>query len=285
MKKLVILFLFALFLVNLVQNVSGQAQVLDPPRDGVFDKINSLERKPIPYCALREADVVWSNRIWRTIDMRQKINQVFYYPENPYANWRNFTTVIMDALKEGTINAYMDIPTNEFTMPMTYQEIMGRLEKLDTQQLARPYPPYDLYDTVIATKFNTSDVKMIRIKEDIFFDKQRSQQDVRIIGLCLVRDNYLDDGTFRAREPLFWLYFPEIRQVLAKAEVFNRFNDAERRTFDDIFWKRMFDSYIYKEKNVYDRRITDYAQGLDALLESERIKNDLFKFEHDLWEF
>ncbi len=119
---------------------------------------------------------------------------------------------------------------------------------------------------------------MIRIKEDIYFDKQRSQMDVRIIGVCPVRDNYDENGVFRGKEPLFWIYYPEIRPVLAKAEVFNRFNDAERRTYEDIFWKRMFESYIIKEKNVYDRKVADYAQGLDALLESERIQNQLFSF-------
>lgn len=109
--------------------------------------------------------------------------------------------------------------------------------------------------------------------------------DVRILGICLVRDSYTENGEFRGKEPLFWIYFPEARNVLAKAEVFNRFNDNERRSYDDIFWKRMFDSYIYKEENVFDRKIADYTAGLDALLESERVKNDLFKFEHDLWEF
>lgn len=280
MKKQIILFLLSIVLG------SAYAQVMDsPPRDGVFDKIHTVERKPIPYSPLREADVVWSTRIWRAIDFRQKINQPFYYPENPYNQWRNLMTVIMDALKEGTITAYQVTPTDEFTVPLTYQEIMSRLESSDTVQLPRPYPPYDLYDTVIQVKFNPNDIKMLRIKEDQFFDKQRSMMDVRIIGVCPVRDNFDENGNFRGRDPLFWLYFPEIRPVLAKSEVFNRFNDAERRTYDDIFWKRMFDSYIYKEKNVYDRKIIDYAQGLDALLESERIKGELFKFEHDLWEF
>lgn len=280
MKKQIIIFLLSIMLG------SAYAQVMDsPPRDGVFDKIHTVERKPIPYSPLREADVIWSTRIWRAIDFRQKINQPFYYPENPYNQWRNLMTVIMDALKEGTITAYQVTPTDEFTVPLTYQEIMSRLESSDTVQLPRPYPPYDLYDTVIQVKFNANDVKMLRIKEDQFFDKQRSQMDVRIIGVCPVRDNFDENGNFRGRDPLFWLYFPEIRNVLAKSEVFNRFNDAERRTYDDMFWKRMFDSYIYKEKNVYDRKIVDYAQGLDALLESERIKGELFKFEHDLWEF
>jgi len=264
----------------------SNAQVMDsPPRDGVYDKIHTNERKPIPYSALREADVVWSNRIWRAIDLRQKLNQPFYFPENPHNGWRNFMTVVMDALKEGTITAYQISPTDEFTVPLTYEEIISNLERSDTVQLTRPYPPYEPYDTVLSTKFNSQDVKMIRLKEDVYFDKQRSIMDVRIIGLCPVRDSYDENGVFRGKEPLFWIYYPEIRPVLAKAEVFNRFNDAERRTYEDIFWKRMFESYIIKEKNVYDRKIADYAQGLDALLESERIQNELFLFEHDLWEF
>ena len=108
--------------------------------------------------------------------------------------------------------------------------------------------------------------------------------DVRIIGICPVVDDYLN-GVFRGYKPLFWVYFPEARPIFAKAEVFNRHNSAKRLTYDDVFWKRMFNSYIYKEENVYDRVITDYATGLDALLESERIKTEIFNFEHDLWEY
>jgi gliding motility associated protien GldN len=85
--------------------------------------------------------------------------------------------------------------------------------------------------------------------------------------------------------PLFWVYFPQCREVFAKAEVYNTKNDAERRTLDDVFWKRMFSSYIHKESNVYDRYVNTYASGIDALLESDRIKNDIFVYEHDLWHF
>jgi hypothetical protein len=67
--------------------------------------------------------------------------------------------------------------------------------------------------------------------------------------------------------------------------VFNRNNGAQRRTYDELFWKRAFGSYVVKEENVYDREIADYASGMDALLEAERIKNELFEFEHSLWEF
>jgi gliding motility associated protien GldN len=284
MKKIILLLPVFAFMA-----LMGNAQqVLDsPPLDGAYVKSNIIEKKPISYPYVREADVIWSKRIWRMIEFKEKMNQPFYYPEVPHNNWRNFMTIIMDALKEGTITAYSaNSTTDEFIIPLTYQELMNDMESEDTVTLTRPYPPYDPYDTIMSVKFSSNDVKRIRIKEDIFFDKQRSVTETRIIGICPVKDN-IDPktGESRGNQPLFWIYFPEARPVFAKAEVFNRQNSAAKMTYDDLFWKRMFSSYIYKEDNVYDRKIVDYAAGLDALLESERIKNDLFMFEQNLWEY
>jgi gliding motility associated protien GldN len=285
MKKVVLI----ISLIGLFSGVSyfSVAQVLNsPPRDAVYDKINTLEKKPIAYPFVREADVMWQKRIWRVIDMREKINHPFYYPETPHNQWRSLMQVIMDALKEGAITAYdATLPTDEFTVPLTYQELMKTLERTDTVTLQRPYPPYDPYDTVIKVTFNPTDVKKFRVKEDWFFDKQRSMMDVRILGICPVVDDFDENGNFRGYKPLFWIYFPEARPIFAKAEVFNRHNSANRLTYDDVFWKRVFGSYIYKEDNVYDRKIAEYATGMDALLEAERVKQELFEFEHDLWEY
>lgn len=282
-KSMLILALLVLFIAT---GASAQQLLNTPPRDGVVDEGDRLEKNPIPYPWVRYADFVWKKRIWRMIDVREKINQTFYYPETPHNNWKNFMTVIMDALKEGSITAYdAASPTDEFIVPLTYKELMMRLERSDTVPMQRPYPPYDWYDTVMSEKFSPLDVKRFRIKEDWYFDKQRSMFEVRILGICPVRDNYDENGNFRAFEPLFWIYFPEARPVFARAEVFNRFNNAARMTYDDLFWKRMFNSYIYKEENVYDRKISEYATGIDAMLESERIKESLFDFEQQLWEY
>lgn len=285
MKKVIGILAIVLIVAGFAKTSS--AQVLDsPPRDGVYDKKTTIEKKPITYPWVREADVVWSKRIWRVIDLREKMNQAFYYPEVPHNDLRSLMQVLMDALKEGSITAYdASNPSDEFIVPLTYQEIMNRLERTDSVPMQRPYPPYDWYDTVISVKFNPTDVKRFRIKEDWFFDKQRSVMEVRILGICPVRDNLDEKGIFRAYDPLFWINFPEARPILAKAEVFNRYNSSARKTYDDIFWKRMFASYIYKEDNVYDRRISDYATGVDALMEADRIKSELFNFEHNLWEF
>ena len=282
MKKITLFVFFAIILAGF--NGAVKAQILDnPPQDVIYFDNDVEDMKPIPLPAVRKADITWSKRLWREIDMRQKMNQPFYFPLEPHNNWRNFITVIMDALKEGSITAYDISSTDEFLVPLNYQEIVSRQVDTIHRTLTRPYPPYDQYDTVIYSEFDPNKVSRIRIKEDWYFDKKKSQMLVRILGICPVMIKERNDEEFT--EPLFWIYYPEARPVLAQAEVFNRYNDAARRSYDEIFMKRFFNSYIYKEQNVYDRRISEYAQGLDALLEAERIKLELLNFEQSLWEY
>jgi gliding motility associated protien GldN len=282
MKKITFFIASIIILAGLSTSVSGQ--ILDNfPQDVIYYDNDLEDITPIALPAVRKADIMWSKRIWREIDMRQKMNQPFYYPVIPHNNWRNFITVIMDALQEGSITAYDITSTDEFLVPLTYQEIISRQIDTTHRTLTRPFPPYDQYDTVIYSEFDPGQVTRLRLKEDWYFDKKRSQMLVRILGICPVIIKQREDQEYA--EPLFWIYFPEARPVLAKAEVFNRFNDAARRSYDEVFMKRIFNSYVYKEENVYDRRISEYAQGLDALLEAERVKMELLNFEQGLWEY
>lgn len=278
MKKLILGILLASFCFT------SKAQVFDTPRDGVYDKIHTVNRVPVPYAPLRQADVFWAKRIWRVIDMREKINQPLYYPAVPTNGRINIMTVIIKGLEEGSLTAY-DAQYDDFTLPRQFEDIMRQLNKVDTITATKPYPPYETYDTIIENKFDVATVTMFRVKEDWFFDKQRSVLDVRILGICPVTEDYDDQGEFKGYKPLFWIYFPDARPLFAKNEVFNRFNDGQRLSFDDIFFKRMFGSYVMKESNVYDRRISEYCENMDALLEADRIKNDIFVFEHDVWEY
>jgi gliding motility associated protien GldN len=149
----------------------------------------------------------------------------------------------------------------------------------------------------IEGEIHLKEVKQVLLKELWFFDKQRSVMEVRIIGICPVRvyekdatasgDPEAEEGSqTMLRKQLFWIYFPEARKLLANHEVFNPNNDAERKSFDDIFFKRMFSSYIYQESNAYNNRtVSDYTVGLESLLEAERIKESIFNYEQDLWEY
>ncbi len=266
-------------------SISLNGQILDSPRDGIFDETSTPEKKPIQYFPVREADVAWRKRVWRVIDFRQKMNHPFYYPATPQKNWKNFMTIVMDAVREGSITAY-DPSDDQFLVPLTYQEIEKKYTNIDTVPIYDPDNPQKILRMdVVIEDFDAADVERIQIKEDWFFDKNRSVMDVRIIGICPLKNEYDDDDVYLGMQEMFWIYFPEARPVFAQAEVFNRKNGAERRTYDELFWKRMFASYIYKEENVYDRKISDYAVSIDALLEADRVKNELFTFEQELWEF
>ena len=278
--RILIVVMFALF--------TGQAFAQNV-LDGIYVPEHTPERQVIPYPYLRQADVMWSKRIWRVIDLNEKINLPLKYPSSKQTtNRKNLIDLLMDAIEEGSLTAYSYVD-DEFTLPLTMKDIESRGgSRTDTVQMQRPDPPYDSYDTVIAREFSRDKVIGFRVKEDWFFDKQRSVMDVRIIGIAPLMYAIDEQGNVREgnlKMPLFWVYYPEARKLLANAEVFNRENDAERRSFDDIFQKRLFGSYIYKESNVFDRRIEDYRQGINALLESERIKDEITNFEHDMWEF
>lgn len=262
------------------------SQVLDSkPRDGVYDKKTISQVQPIPYPYLREADVIWTKRIWRVVDLREKMNQPFYYPESPQNQWRSFAQILWDGLKEGTITAYNDDVDDQFTSPMTFKEIQDRVESHDSILVPDPDNEDQMIWAPKITTFEAADVRKFLVKEDYYFDRQRSVFEVRILGICIVKPKMVE-GISMGDQRLFWVYFPDCRNLFAQNEIFNLKNGAAgRMTYDDVFMKRMFSSYIYKEENVYNRTIANYAGGVDALLESERIKNSLQEFEANLWEY
>ena len=256
---------------------------------GAFKKEGTSNRKAAKYAVLREADAIWSKRVWRVIDLNEKMNLAFKYPaSNQTTDRKNLIYVILDAIASDVLIAY-GFEDDEFIRPITLKEILSRGgARTDTIIMQHPEPPYEEYPAVVTTEFSRDKVVGYRVKEDWFFDKQRSVIDVRIIGIAPLI--YAVDETGAIREgnikiPLFWIYYPEARNLLARSEIFNSGNNAQRLSFDDVFQKRLFGSYIYKESNVYDRRISDYAQGLNALQESEHVKEQIVNFEHDMWEF
>ena len=212
----------------------GGGGVLGPGQmqDQLYTKENAPNRRVIPYTYLREADVIWSKRIWRMIDLREKMNLDLYYPPTPNANRKSLWDVLFAAVrnKDNSLTLYSVSPFDydkSFTMPMTKTQADSALAKTIA---------------VVDSNGNTSntsqalvsqDITSYMLKEDWFFDKQRSVMDVRILGMCPIRmetdqsGNEIPGSTL----PMFWIYFPQMRPVFATAEVFNDKNDAERRTY------------------------------------------------------
>ena len=256
--------------------------------DGAYVKETNLTKRVIPYPHLREADVMYKRRIWQEIDLRQKFNHPFYFPLDPIQDRQNLFDVIRDALLvEGSLVAYSAGPLgedDEFTFPLSADSIRKILNPVT---LVKQYDDYgEVIGTVSQTNELASDkVTRYRIKEDWIWDRQRSERYVRILGIAPMMEDFDVDGNSIGFRPLFWLYYPECRYVFANSEVYNMFNDAQRRTYEDLFQKRYFSSYIVKEDNSFNRMIVSYARGLDALAESERIQQELFNLEHDIWHY
>lgn len=289
MKHLKIVFL--LLIVALVSFDTLAQEVIKPPKypntiSGVV-KENSRSRRVISYTSLREADVMWSKRVWRYIDLREKINLPLYYPDQPIPDRKSLFDVIKDAAVAGDLVVFDDIGDMEFRNDLTKTEVEGKLSSWDsTAQTEDVNNPGTMISAPVQNKITSDMITKYQLKEDWFFDRQRSVLDVRILGILVVKQKINQVTKEAAGEiGLFSVYFPEVRPILATNEVYMRHNDSERRTFDDIFWKRMFSSYVIKETNVYDRLISSYTAGLDALLESERVKKEIFTFEHDMWHF
>ena len=275
---------FTAIITLCVVGVSDAQSVLD----GIYQPEHTLERRVIPYSPLREADIMWLRRVWRRVDLREKINHPFYFPEKAEQGRKSLFDVIKESiLNDGTLTAY-DGPLGDddmFTRRMTPDEVRGLLSKVDTVY-SENLLTGEMEQQLVPLDVKSTDVKWYEIKEEWFFDRQRSVREVRIIGICpmLAKKDELT-GEFRGLKKLFWIYYPEARYVFVKSEVFNRANDVERRTYEDIFWKRQFGSYIIKMSNVYNRSIDQYKKGLDALLEAEDLKQTIFRMEHDLWSY
>ncbi|MBX7107333.1 MAG: gliding motility protein GldN [Chitinophagales bacterium] len=276
MKKMSILPVFSVIMLAGAFSAFGQADET-MPRDLFYDKVSPVEREVVPYDNIREADVLWQKRVWRIIDSREKMNLPFKYEGIDWKDLKPLVFILRDAAISGEITVYQEDNFKTVKLPADVAKIGAGNDTIQLSDLDGNY----VKDTVLVREFDPTKVSKYRIKEDWFFDKETSSMQVRILAIAPL---YYDDQ-IQLDLPMFWAYYPTTRNVLVKQEVFNARNDAIRLSWDDLFEMRMFSSYIYKESNVFDRRIQDYATGTDALRESDRIKQEIFEYEHNLWSY
>ena len=286
MKKTLV-FMFALMVSGcLTNNLKAQADDSDTPMNSIMaSQRQTISNKRLaPQPMIQEANVMWKKTIIRQIDFRQKLNQVFYFPQKPTEDWKNLVTVLYEGIQNGDITPYKvkDDDLDNMTDPLTVEEFEKEGKK--TGESIWNDSLKDYVSEVTVFKDRMPNVTRLKVKEDWYFDKNLSQLLVRIIAIApvIVEES---NGELSESQPCWIPYDEQTRSVLAKAFVFNRNNGASRLTYDEIFQKRIFDSYIIKEENVYDRYISEYADGVDVLLESDRIKQSIMDFEQSLWQY
>ena len=254
----------------------------DDGLDGYYDDIvpRTLveQSRVLPYEPLRELDVMWQRRIWRIVDTREKMNLGFRHPDKPLFH------IFKDLAENADIRVFRD---EKFKEPLAQEDLQGILNKVDTSVVYDPVT-YEEQIKITNSPINPEDIKRYRIKEVWYFDKKTSQVKVRILGIAPIKDEFDENtGEFKYELPLFWVYYPKATQFLAQERVFNDFNDIAPMSWYDLFESRFFSSYIYKQSNSLGLRLKDiYPESdYDVLLESDKIKRELFNWEHDLWTY
>jgi len=264
-----------------IQTTESGTPLEDIYVDGVVSRTLVEESPVIEYDHVREADVVWERRIWRLLDTREKMNIAFRSPKEP------FFSILREIAENGDIAIFKD---ENFKEPLTTDEVDKKLNRIDTTLVWDP-DTYEEKLQVVRNEINWEDIKQFRMKEVWYFDKELSQMKVRLLGIGPILQSVdPDTGEFKYQEVLFWVYYPEARYALAKRRVQNGNNDIAPMSWYDLFEQRFFSSYILKQSNPLDLRVKDIyygyeREGIDRLMESDKLKAELFNFEHDLWEY
>lgn len=291
-------FLLTVTTVFTVSGVFAQANILNaktPQEIGVRTaaQVAVDNDKPLEYGYVDDRDILFSRTIWEKVVLDERANFPLYYPidtNNIGSDRRSLYDVLMKNIKNGKIeNIYDD---SYFTTKRTLKDIEASLSKIDTtelgieqinagEELSAEY--IDRYD------ISAADIREYHIRGLWYFDKRQSEMKYRLIGIAPVAP----DVNFIGSEnpdlvPLFWVFFPDARQVLHKAKTFNNENSSMPFSFDHLLNSRRFQGYIFKEENVQnDRAVSEYVSenALMQLLESERIKDKIRDFELDMWTY
>lgn len=258
--------------------------------DGAVERNLIRERIPLTYENIREDDAVFVVRVWREIDAREKINLPFRYAAVEDNGSQRFISILLKAIKDGDVTAFSG-DDDRFTTPITADEAMSAFGGgSDTVKV------YDDEGNVkgyqVRPKATDPDsIYKFRLKEEWVFDKESSRLFIRILGVAPVIPYKLSTGDIIANSdrPVWWVYYPDLRQTLSKYDVYNPKNLSGGMTWEELFESRMFSSYIVKSTidNPFDLPLSSvYPDNtLFRLLQGEKIKDKIFNYEQSLWSY
>ena len=206
-----------------------------------------LERSPeghYRYVAVKEEEVHMSKRLWRRIK-KDESNKVFY-DEN------RLFLAISEAISSGKLEVYASAD----------DEFRQKLSREEGKKLC---------------EMKSNDEVDFIVKEDWFYSKKRQMSETRIIGICPVLKA---QGT---NKNLFWVYYPDLRPIIALKKVPTSLTDPAITNLEDVFFFRNFNSVIFKVLTV--KHIVDTSvMGEDEMQRySEGIEVELIEREHEFW--
>ncbi len=259
-------------------------------RDAAVNDDAIRDRTPLPYEDLRADDAVYRHKIWREIDAREKINLPFRYSADENNGNQRFISILLQAIQDSLVTVF-DAIDDRFTTPMTKAQVGDVIlgPEIEIKQFGpkgEELPPIRRRN-----ELNPDSIYKFQVKEEVVFDKESSRLFFRILGIAPIKRIVTPQGIDLGESPVFWVYYPDMRSIFAKYEVYNGKNFGARMSWEELFESRMFYGRIIKSTidNPYDQFIKNYKSFADnpllQLYEGENIKEKIFNYEQDLWSY
>lgn len=310
MKKIVCSFLVCMFGVSFAQNILNARspeefrRLREQHEEKVGDSIVSTKVEPLKYGFIEDKDILKSMVVWEIIDLNDKINQPLYHNSDGLVTQnKSLYQLLLDGINSGKIKEVYD--DEMFTTRLTPEQIASRtrnevvsdwlVDKINSGEKISDEDRKvgtDRYET------KTENVKLLKIKGMWYVDRRDGQMKYRLLGIAAmgqdpaIMGQFGPDGKPIAGKDelidLFWVWYPDAREILANAVVFNSKNLSSTITYDDILNARRFSSIIYKADNgIGTGVIADYIpnNAEEQLEESERIKNQILMMENEMWNY
>ncbi|MDR2123283.1 MAG: gliding motility protein GldN [Flavobacteriaceae bacterium] len=293
------------------QNVlnSKSPEELRKMRQEKYDIVNgtdTISTAPtiLPYGYIEDKDILWSKVVWEIIDLNEKLNQPYYYSHDEItATYLSLYDALFEGINSGKITEVYD--DDNFTAKIAPENIQSKIQAVresdwlrDKRDAGEEITEQDVLEGTDNFKTDTKSVKLIKIKGMWYVDRRLGQMKYRLLGIAPMGPDPqvlgLTDATMLGYEgddeliDLFWIFYPDAREVLSSYTVFNPKNGSSSITYDDVLNARRFSSIIYRSQSEYgDGEISNYIPG-DAksqLEESIRIKNEILQKENNMWNY
>jgi hypothetical protein len=279
------------------------------------------QEKPVPpnqnsVRPIDEASIHYKARLWRRMDLNEKINQPFFSKNN------EITKFIMDWVKSGVLVPYTN---DSLTTKLTYEKFLENLKMEEQSQQSAlsdaekaagfgaegsspkaagaddgwgggsapkstEVPAKDDFDQKPAPigdeYYYAKDLSILEIREDAVIDRRRSRlyfdiQSIKIVIPASKTKAGFDKeiATFRFKD-LYRLFRSNPNCVWYNSE-----NEMQHKNMADAFDLRMFQARIIKKGNVEDKLLSDlYGGEKEGLMMSQLLEYKLLEMEHDMWE-
>ena len=248
-----------------------------PMTDGFYQANNMEDAVPFAYPEVNKKNIRFYKRVWRDIDLKDEKNAILAIPGN------SLIEVIMKAIEKGKLSLYSP-DDDSFKGRLSAQEGMARFA--DSVLV----PIFDDEGNQIDSKmtlneFDPARVTKFRVKEDIFFDKQRSRLETRIIGVAPLMNitTSAELAESVGSTPAFWLYFPQLRYSLVQVDISDPDKGLYDMTMDDFFVQNKFASNIVRESSPGMLQNMKDTENGGQLLDGKKVEEKLDAYKKRLW--